>query len=60
MSGNIVAVGLLTQQDLDLLGGNIARAWPVQDAPCFEELLQAIDEAERRARKRRASDEPQP
>ena len=48
---NIVAVGLLTQNDLNRLGGTLARVWPVHDAPCFEELLQAIDDAERRQRK---------
>jgi hypothetical protein len=30
------------------LGGNLAKVWPVHDAPDFEELLQAIDDAERR------------
>lgn len=53
MSGDkIVAVGLLTQNDLNLLAGTMARVWPVQDAPCFEELLQAIDEAEKGIEKR--------
>lgn len=44
----IVAVGLLTRRDLDLLGPTFERAWPVEDAPAFSELLRAIDEAERR------------
>lgn len=43
----IVAVGLLTEQDLDRLGHTFTRLWPVENAPCFEELLEAIDRAER-------------
>jgi hypothetical protein len=46
--GPIVAVGLLTQRELDLLGPTFDRLWPVQDAPCFNELLKAIDEADRK------------
>ena len=42
----IVAVGLLTRRDLDLLGPTFERAWPVEDAPGFGELLRAIDEAD--------------
>lgn len=42
----IVAVGLLTQQDLQSLGPTFTRAWPVDETPCFEELLQRIDEAD--------------
>ena len=42
----IVAVGLLTQRDLDVLGSTFDRAWPINDAPCFEGLLDAIDRAE--------------
>jgi hypothetical protein len=44
----IVAVGLLTQRELNLLGPTFERAWPVEDAPEFNELLRAIDEADRR------------
>ena len=43
----IVAVGLLTQRDLSVLGPAFTRAWPVEDAPIFSELLRAIDEADR-------------
>jgi hypothetical protein len=43
----IVAVGLLTQQDVNLLGPTFHRLWPVEDVPCFLELVEAIDEAER-------------
>jgi hypothetical protein len=43
----IVAVGLLTQNDVRLLGPTFDRCWPVEDSPCFSGLLQAIDEADR-------------
>lgn len=43
----IVAVGLLTQEHLDMLGGTLTLVWPVEETPCFSSLLQAIDEADR-------------
>jgi len=43
----IVAVGLLTRHDLDVLGPTFDREWPVEEAPCFSELLRAIDEVDR-------------
>lgn len=43
----IVAVGLLTEHELDLLGDGFSRAWPVDETPCFTGLLEAIDEADR-------------
>ena len=49
----IVAVALLTRQDLDLLGPTFDRLWPVDDAPCFATLLQAIDDADRDLWRRR-------
>ena len=48
MDARIVAIGLLTQEDLTTLGSAFDRAWPVDAAPCFEGLLEAIDEADRR------------
>ena len=48
MPERIVAVGLLTQRDLNLLGPTFERVWPVEDAPSFNELLRAIDEADKR------------
>ena len=42
----IVAVGLLTQRDLGILGPTFDRVWPVEDAPSFNALLRAIDEAD--------------
>jgi hypothetical protein len=44
----IVAVGLLTRRDLNLLGPTFDRVWPVKEAPSFIELLRAIDEADQR------------
>jgi len=48
----IVAVGLLTRQDLALLGPTFSRAWPVEEAPEFHELLTAIDEADNQLRRK--------
>ncbi len=42
----IVAVGLLTRRDLELLGPTFGRVWPVDQTPCFSKLLEAIDEAD--------------
>jgi hypothetical protein len=47
MTERIVAVGLLTRRDLEVLGPTFDRIWPVEEAPDFTELLQAIDEADR-------------
>ena len=44
----IVAVGLLTQREVELLGSGFSRLWPVDDTPCFTELIDAIDEADRK------------
>ena len=46
-SSQIVAIGLLTQRDLDALGQGFDRAFPLDDELVFEDLLHAIDEAER-------------
>ena len=43
----IVAVGLLTAQDVKALGPTFERLWPVEETPCFSHMLQAIDEADR-------------
>lgn len=53
----IVAIGLLTADDLQRLGSAFDRAWPVEDAPCFEGLLLAIDEADRAMWRQRDRDE---
>jgi hypothetical protein len=46
----IVAVGLLTATDLQRLGANFSRAYPINEAPSFDELLRAIDQADRASR----------
>ena len=46
MKDRIIAVGLLTRRDLELLGPTFSRLWPVEETPCFSHLLQAIDEAD--------------
>ena len=42
----IVAVALLTESDLTMLGPTFTRAWPVEDAPVFGQLLREIDKAD--------------
>jgi hypothetical protein len=49
----IVAIGLLTKRDLDLLGQGFDRTFPIDRTGGFEDLLKAIDEADRRLRARR-------
>ncbi len=53
----VVAVGLLTAQDLRVLGPAFNRAWPVDETPCFGDLLAAIDEADRAIWRQRDRDE---
>jgi hypothetical protein len=55
MQDRIVAIGLLTKRDLGLLGPTFDRAWPVEEAPHFNELLRAIDEADQRLKQARGS-----
>ena len=52
MDERIVAVGLLTERDLRLLGPTFDRVWPVEESPSFHELLRAIDEADRQLREK--------
>ncbi len=42
----IVAVGLLTQRDLDVLGSGFRRSFPVSEDTAFDDLLQALDSIE--------------
>ena len=56
MPERIVAIGLLTQRDLNALGPTFDRIWPVEDAPHFNELLRAIDEADRKLKPHGAQD----
>lgn len=46
MAERIVAVGLLTQREVELLGHGFSRLWPVDDTPCFTDLIDAIDKAD--------------
>ena len=46
MAERIVAVGLLTQREVELLGHGFSRLWPVDETPCFTELIDAIDKAD--------------
>jgi len=45
-----VAVGLLDRNDVRLLGPSFEMLWPVDRTPCFDGLLQSIDEAERQSK----------
>ena len=56
MNQRIIAVGLLTQHDVDLLGPTFDRLFPIDETPCFNELLQAIDEADRQLWRQRDSE----
>jgi len=47
MTDRIVAVGLLSARDLARLGSGFTRAFPVDEVPCFGDLLVAIDDADR-------------
>ena len=58
MHERIVAVGLLTRRELDVLGPTFDRVWPVEEAPHFNELLRAIDEADRKLQHRTAESRP--
>jgi len=51
-SERIVAIGLLTSRDVGLLGPTFDRLWPVEEAPHFNELLRAIDEADKKLRQK--------
>ncbi|QIK95079.1 hypothetical protein G7076_02580 [Sphingomonas sp. HDW15A] len=42
----IVAIGLLTDDDLSRLGDAFTRLWPVENSSGFEDLLAAIDAAQ--------------
>jgi hypothetical protein len=43
----IVAVALLTQSNLDAYGSALKKVFPINETPCFGELLAAIDRADR-------------
>ena len=54
----IYAVALLTKSELVGLGPAFRRAWPVDKAPCFGELLAAIDEADREVWRKKYQEAP--
>lgn len=58
MPNHIVALALVTQDELRLLGPQFDRAFPRNETPCFGELLAAIDEADRELRRKRVEIEP--
>lgn len=43
---HIVAIGLLTQRDLDRLGDGFKRMFPADASDDFQDLLDAIDRAD--------------
>ena len=53
----IIAVALLTRRDVEALGTNFNRLWPVDETPCFQGLLMAIDEADKEFRRSRQGTE---
>jgi hypothetical protein len=55
MKEPIVAVGLLTQREVNLLGPTFDRLWPIDEAPQFDELLRVIDEADRKLQDSKAA-----
>ncbi len=46
MTERIVAVGLLTKRDLNLLGPTFERAWPEEEAPACNQWWREIEEAD--------------
>jgi hypothetical protein len=57
VSERIVALGLLTKNDVWLLGPAFDRLWPLEKAPDFSGLLRAIDDADRQLARRPKDDE---
>ena len=47
MRDRIVALALLTDDDVSRLGSNLKRLWPVDESSSFDDLLAAIDNADR-------------
>lgn len=45
-SDRIVAVGLLTQRDIDVLGTGFRRMYPVEHSGAFDDLLRKLDACE--------------
>ena len=53
MSNAVIAVGRLARENISALGATFTRFYPVDETPCFGELLNAIDEADREIRRSR-------
>lgn len=46
-AGRVVAIGLFSERDLEMLGAGFERAYPVEELPAFvREFLTKIDAAE--------------
>ena len=43
----VLPVGLPTECDLAKFGPSFVRAYPIDENPCFEDVLAAIDQADR-------------
>lgn len=48
----VVAVGLLTRREVTEIGAQLSRLYPVDEESPFTDLLNAIDEADRRYHRR--------
>lgn len=49
---DIIAIGLLTQEDIRRLGQNFSRLFPVPRDGAFDDLIRAIDDADRNRHQR--------
>jgi len=49
---DIVAIGLLTQDDIRRLGENFSRLFPIPRDGAFDDLIRAIDDADREQQQR--------
>ena len=57
-SAEIVAIALLTREDLQTFGGSLQRAYPIEEVPHFDELIRQIDALYPRAAERAAAGNP--
>lgn len=51
----IVAVALLSADEVKHLGDSLRRVYPVDESPCFGKLLRDVDEADQEVRRKRSS-----
>lgn len=52
---DIVAIGLLTQNDIQRLGNSFSRLFPLPRDGAFDDLIKAIDDADRERERRTKS-----